>query len=148
MHFFRIKNQQGSVLIIVLLILALSTITGIVVAKMSINDLRSSSNLTHYKMAFYAAESGRNYVRQDPSLYGPANMDPDNPVSFESPAGILGPDQSFDGTVQYLGKSPPPRGSGYDPTIFRAYKYKLTCNGYGPLKAKVTIEAGFYRVGY
>jgi len=146
--YVRGNNPSGSVLIIALLILALSTITGIVVAKMTMNEIRASSNIANHKMAYYAAESARNYVAQRPDLYGPENMDPSAPLEYESPEGALGPDQSFDGSVQYLDEGEVPRGSGFEVGVFKAYKYKMICNGYGPSGAHSHIEAGFYRVGY
>ena len=141
-------NSMGSVLVVALLILALLTITGIVVAKMTMNEIRASSNIANHKMAFYAAESARNYVAQRPDLYGPDNMDPSSPVNFESPSGALGPPQSFDGYVQYIGVGRMPRGSGFEVGSFKAYKYKMRCNGYGPSGANSRVETGFYRVGY
>jgi len=142
------NSNKGSVLIIALLVLALSTITGIVVAKMTMNEIRASSNIAKQKMAFYAAESARNYVALRPDLYGNDNMDPSTPFEFESPADVPGPDQSFDGYVQYIGVSEVPRGSGFEIGTFKAYKYKMVCNGYGPSGAESRVEAGFYRIGY
>ncbi len=142
------NRHEGSILIIALLILALSTIIGMIVVKMSNIELRASANLTHSKMAFYAAESARSFVAQTPDLYGPHNLTPSNPKTFQSPVGALGPKQSFDGYVQYLGMSEVPRGSGFEVGTFKAYRYKMVCNGYGPSGAKSQIEAGFYRVGY
>ena len=146
--FSHTRENEGSVLIIALLVLALSTITGIVVAKMTMNEIRSSSNITYHKMAFYAAESARNYVAGRPDLYDSNNMDPTAPLQFQSPDGLLGQKQSFDGSVQYLGMSEVPRGSGFEIGSFKAYRYKMICNGYGPSEAKSHIEVGFYRVGY
>lgn len=146
--FAKKNNHKGSVLIIALLILALSTITGVVVAKMSMNEIRASSNIAKHKMAFYAAESARNFVAQRPDLYGADNMDGSTPVKFQSPDDALGSDRSFDGSVQYLGVSEVPRGSGFEVGTFKAYRYKMICNGYGPSGAQSHVEAGFYRVGY
>lgn len=142
------NNHKGSVLIIALLILALSTITGVVVAKMSMNEIRASSNIAKQKMAFYAAESARNFVAKRSDLYGPNNMDPSSPVHFESPSGSLSSHQTFDGYVQYIGVGRVPRGSGFEVGSFKVYKYKMRCNGYGPSGAESHVEAGFYRVGY
>ncbi len=141
-------SQTGSVLIVALFFLLLFTITGIVASRLSRTETITSNHEKNHRLAFYAAESARSYVRQNPSLYGPGNMDPHNPIPFHSPSGTLGANQSFDGTVQYLETSLPPRGSGFDVGTFRAYRYKMICNGYGPKNAKVTIEAGFYRIGY
>ena len=142
------NNKKGSVLIVALLILALSTVTGVVVARMSMNEIRASSNIAKHKMAFYAAESARNFVACRPDLYGPSNMDSSTPLEFQAPDNALGSDRSFDGSVQYLGVTEVPRGSGFEVGTFKAYRYKMICNGYGPSGAQSHVEAGFFRIGY
>ncbi len=141
-------GQKGSVLIIALFLLMLFTITGVIATRMSITALKSSGNEKAHRMAFYAAEAARAYVAQSPELWGPHNLTSTSPVTFSSPQGTLGPGQSFDGEVRFLEKTATPRGSGFETGTFRAYKYQMTCNGYGPRNAKAAVEAGFYRVGY
>ena len=144
-----IINEKGSVMVVAILILALLTIIGIAAMSTTNVELKISGNEKSYKMALYAAEAARGYVEKTPELYGPDNMTlvnfPDNDPSVVVE---LSPKQSFGGTVEYLGFSAPPRGSGTQVGTFKAYKYKMECKGYGPARAESQIEAGFYRMGF
>ena len=96
-------------------------------------------------MAFYGAEASRAYIINNPDLYGVDNIDtgssphlfPNNsnpyvPVTAGTVAPFnLGNNMSFNGSVQYLGGTTPPRGSGYDTSKFRAHRYSADCIGNG-----------------
>ncbi len=142
------RAERGSVLIIALFMLMLFTITGVIVTRMSITELKASGNEKSQRLAFYAAESARGYVARSPHLWGPDNLASFSPKVFSSPSGSFVENQGFDGEVKFLEKTVPPRGSGFEAGAFKAYKYKMSCNGYGPNNARASIEAGFYRVGY
>ncbi len=149
----RSKNEEGSVMVVTILILALLTIIGIAAMSTTNVELKISGNEKSYKMALYAAEAARGYVAKTPELYGPDNMMLGQGLNFpdENNSSIvvqLSSKQSFGGTVEYLGFSAPPRGSGTQVGAFKAHKYKMTCEGYGPAKAESQIEAGFYRLGF
>jgi len=92
-------------------------------------------------------------VPRHPELYGEDNVREDESLSFpnqdeSSEKQLLGPDQEFNGQVIYFSASTPPRGSGFEVGTFRAHKYQMTCNGYGPRNSESHIEAGFYRIGF
>ena len=147
------KNEGGSVMVVAILILALLTIIGIAAMSTTNVELKISGNEKSYKMALYSAEAARGYVAKTPELYGPDNMTlgqglnfPDENDSFAEVS--FRSTQSFGGTVEYLGFSAPPRGSGTQVGTFKAHKYKMTCEGYGPAKAESQVEAGFYRMGF
>jgi len=147
------KPQDGSVMVVAILILALLTIIGIAAMSTTNVELKISGNEKSYKMALYAAEAARGYVVKTPELYGPDNMTPVKEINFpveDDPSMVvqLSSKQSFNGYVEYLGYSAPPRGSGTQVGTFKAYKYKMECKGYGPAKAESQIEAGFYRMGF
>ncbi|OPX36372.1 MAG: hypothetical protein B1H12_07165 [Desulfobacteraceae bacterium 4484_190.2] len=147
------KNEDGSVMVVAILILALLTIIGIAAMSTTNVELKISSNEKSYKMALYAAEAARGYVVKTPELYGPDNMTLGQGLNFpdeNDPLVVvrLSSKQSFGGTVEYLGVSATPRGSGTQVGTFKAYKYKMECKGYGPARAESQIEAGFYRVGF
>ncbi len=149
----RRKNEDGSVMVVAILILALLTIIGIAAMSTTNVELKISGNEKSYKMALYAAEAARGYVVKTPELYGPDNMTLGQGLNFpdeNNPLVVvrLSSKQSFGGTVEYLGFSAPPRGSGTQVGTFKAYKYKMECKGYGPAKAESRIEAGFYRMGF
>jgi len=141
-------RENGSVLVVALVVLALLTIIGIAATQMSESELGMAANWRFQKQAFYAAESANGYVARSPELYDNENMSASTPKTFSSPAGLLVNRQSFDGTVEYLGASAVPRGSGFETGQFKAHRYKMQCNGHGPSGAKATIEIGFYRLGY
>ena len=143
-----LNNKDGSVLVVALVILALLTIIGIAASQMSESELGMAANWRFQKQAFYAAEAAGGYVARSPELYDNENMSPGSPKAFSSPEGLLGEKQSFEGTVEYLGASAVPRGSGFEIGQFKAHRYRMQCKGYGPSGAKATIEIGFYRLGY
>jgi hypothetical protein len=143
-----VNGENGSVMVIALVVLALLTIIGISATRISQLELGMSANWSLQKEAFYAADSAGNYVARSPELYGTDNITAGSPKAFKSASGLLGPRQSFDGTVQYLGASTPPRGSGFETTTFKAYRYKMQGNGYGPSGARAAVEVGFYRIGF
>ncbi|MFZ0448652.1 MAG: pilus assembly PilX N-terminal domain-containing protein [Desulfatiglandaceae bacterium] len=141
-------REQGSVMVIALVVLALLTIIGIAASQLSESELGMAANWRLQKEAFYAAESAGGYVTRSPNLYDNENMSGSAPKTFSSPGGVLGPGQSFDGTVQYLGASAAPRGSGFEVGAFKAHRYKMICNGHGPSGARRSLEIGFYRLGF
>jgi hypothetical protein len=146
-------NEQGSVLIASLLTLALLTLIGVAATTTTTSDMHVSGNEKSYKLAFYAAEAARGYVAASPALYGPNNIAIGGKIYFPnngdpSEAYALGSKQSFDGDVEYMGSSAPPRGSGFQVGKFKAHRYAMTISGHAILDAESEIEAGFYRIGF
>jgi hypothetical protein len=147
------RNEAGSVLVVSLLILVLLTIIGISAMNTSNVELKISGNEKVYKMALYAAESARAYVAKRSELYGSDFVTVGETLNFpddDDPSARvqLGPKQSFNGSVEYLGFSVPLRGSGTQVGGFKMHTYKMTCKGYGPSNAESQVEAGFYRMGF
>lgn len=147
------RKEEGSVMIVALLILILLTLMGISATTTTNIEMQVAGNGKFHKMAFYAAEAGRAYVAASPELYGADNITVEGYIDFpndEDPSVkyALGSRQSFNGDVEYLSSSAPPRGSGYGVGKFKAHRYKMTCYGYGPSNAETQIEGGFYRIGY
>jgi hypothetical protein len=60
----------------------------------------------------------------------------------------MGPLESFNGDVEYLGSAIPPRGSGFEVGKFVSHRYQMNSTGLGPRSSKSEIEAGFYRIGF
>lgn len=154
------RSESGSATILALMVVVLLTLMGITGIKSSSVELKSATNDHLHKLAFFSAESARTYIMMNPDLYGVQNIDEDTPHLFPNntdpyvpiTAGPvapfnLGSDQSFSGTVQYIGEATSPRGSGNDTSHFRAHQYAMTCTGNGPRDTEVQIEAGFYRLG-
>jgi hypothetical protein len=160
--FTHLKNDNGSVLIVSLLLLVLLTIIGAAATRTAQIELRLSGNEKHYNMAFYAAEAAIGYVASRPELYGPLNMtegegahyfpndsDPYSPnLADDSERFFLNREQAFRGQVEFFGASSPPRGSGTEEGLFKAYRYKMTGIGEGPAGAESRVEVGFYRLGF
>ncbi len=148
-----INNENGFVLVIALIMLAIVTVIGIAATRTSETELQISGNEKLHKLSFYAAEAARGYVADDTSLYGGDNITEGVGIYFPnnadpSAAYDLDPTQSFKGDVGYTGSSAPPRGSGYEAGKFKAHRYQMTCDGYGPSNSQSQIEAGFYRIGF
>ena len=149
-----VDNERGVVLIAAILILVILTLLGMTGITTSTTETGIAVNEEIYKMTFYAAEGGRTYVvandgtdlwgRNNTTVGGKVNF-PLDPPPTEYP---MNADMSFEGEVEYLGAFPLPRGSGYMHPGFRAHRYEMTSNGHGPRNAQVSVEAGFYRVGF
>ncbi|MGD8523333.1 MAG: pilus assembly PilX N-terminal domain-containing protein [Desulfobacterales bacterium] len=149
------NNQKGFAIVVVLSVLALITLVGIMATRTTSTELQIATSDEIYKISFYAAEAARAYVLNNNDLYGAANINPGTPVGFpdESDDAITqelreGSLQYFNGNVEYLNSSTPPRGSGFQVGKFKAHIYQMTCTGYGPRDSDTTIEAGFYRIGF
>lgn len=156
-----LNNENGSALLISVLILGLLTLLGIFATNTTNIELQIAGNDKLHKLGFYAAEAARAYVAGKPALYGPENItstdphyfpnnsDPYAQITSEPSVGYpLSSVQSFTGSVEYKNASEPPRGSGYEVGKFKAHRYEMTCNGYGPSNAESRIAAGFYRIGF
>jgi hypothetical protein len=148
-------NQNGIAIIIVVSVLALITLVGIMAARTTTTELQIATSDHIYKTSFYAAEAARAYVCINAVLYSSANIDSDVPVAFpdEDDAAAVqylsdGSSQSFNGSVEYLDGTVPPRGSGFEVGKFKAHRYTMTCTGYGPRSSATQVEAGFYRIGF
>ena len=148
-----LNNENGFMIVIALLMLAIVTIIGIAATKTSETELRFAGREKRRKLSFYAAEAARGYVAENPSLYGADNITANESLYFpnkddSSERYALDSTQSFKGEVEYISSSTPPRGSGYGAGRFRAHNYMITCDGYGPSNSQCQIEAGFYRIGF
>ena len=148
-----LKNQRGSMIAVVIMMLALLTVFGTLSITTSNTELETASSEQIYKMAFFAAETGLTYVEQNPDLYHEQNITVNNSLSFpdttdDTVKHNLGSLQSFNGTVGYLGSSSVPRGSGYEAGTYTAHNYRIITDGFGPRNSQIQIEAGFYRIGF
>ena len=147
------RDERGFAIIVALIMLAIITVIGIAATRTSETETRIAANERLYNTAFYAAEAGTAFVAESPSFYGSNNITVGGALSFPNNADptethALSSAQSFNGEVEYLGSSAPPRGSGYDAEKFKAHRYQMTCSGYGPSNSISQIEIGFYRIGF
>ena len=149
----RQKNEAGFVTGMMLFMLAIFTVLGVSSIVISITEMSLASNDEFFKIAFYGAEAARGYVPHNTDLYGSDNVVPSAALSFPDTTDAtvkqsIGSEQEFNGEVMFNGSSLPPRGSGFEVGTFRAHRYQMTCNGYGPRNSESRIEAGFYRIGF
>lgn len=147
------KNEAGFVTGMMLFMLAIFTVVGVSAIVISITEMSLASNDQFFKIAFYGAEAARGYVPSSTDLYGIDNVVENSAISFPDTTDAtvrqsIGADQEFNGDVMFNGSSGPPRGSGFEAGTFRAHRYQMTCNGYGPRDSESRIEAGFYRIGF
>ena len=157
-----IRNEDGSAIILALMILVLLTVIGIAGSNSTRTEMKIASNDKFHKITFYAAEAARAYVRAKVDLYGPDNItvgsfhwfpnnsDPYAQIDSETDVTdyTLNTFQSFTGSIAYTGFSDPPLGSGYQAGKFRSHRYTMACTGYGPRNSSREIQAGFYRIGF
>jgi hypothetical protein len=155
-----LKNDGGSVIVPALIVLMLVSILGVMSIRTSSTDMNISTNQQVFERAFYAAEAAKAFVRNNPVLYGATNLAAGTPVNFTSQTNpstnqpitspVLGAQESFDGTVEYLGSSHPPRGTGFSAGQYRAQNYKMICRGHfsGINVTTAQIESGFFRIGF
>lgn len=147
------KNEAGFVTGMMLFMLAIFTVLGVSAIVISITEMSLASNDQFFKIAFYGAEAARGYVPRNTDLYGVDNVVKDASLSFPDTTDAdirqsIGMEQEFNGDVMFNGSSGPPRGSGFEVGTFKAHRYQMTCNGYGPRDTQSRIEAGFYRIGF
>ena len=127
-----VDNERGSVLNVAMLVLMLMALIGVAVSRSTTTDVKISGNYKVDNMAFYAAEATRAFLVTHPELYDSENITPnvdpgdDNGVTIATTA--IGDKESYDGYVEYMTASTPPRGAGVDAAVFRAHNYKLTSN--------------------
>ena len=149
----RFKNEAGIVTGMMLFMLAIFTVLGVSAIVIPINEMQLASNDQFYKIAFYGAEAARGYVPRNTDLYGADNTTVSQTITFpdstdDTVRQPIGSSQEFNGEVMFNGSGLPPRGSGFEVGTFRAHRYQMTCNGYGPRNSETQTEAGFYRIGF
>jgi hypothetical protein len=149
----RIKNEEGYMIVVVLMILSILTVIATAGTNNSITEQRSATNEQIHELSFYAADTGRAYVIEHVDLYHDENIDIGGAIAFpdnDNPSVSFSMDslESFNGEVEYLGAGMTPRGSGFEVGKFHSHRYKIITTGSGPRNSKSKIETGFYRVGF
>jgi len=147
-----LKNEDGSVLVIALIMMGLLILLGVSASTTTEIEIQIAGNERSHGIAFYAAEAAGAYVAGSPDLYGPDNITVGGYIDFpndgDASARYALGSASFNGDVEYVGSSAPPRGSGYAVGKFKSHNYRMTCNGYGSPNSESQIQAGFYRIGF
>jgi hypothetical protein len=82
----RLTNDHGSVIVIALMLLAISSIIGVISSNITRTDLTLTNSYIQQKQAFYAAESGLNHAA---AIMGEITADPDDPEWSTTVAGAM-----------------------------------------------------------
>ena len=161
-----IANNDGFSTIFALLVLSIITVVSVAGISNSNTEIKMAANNQLDKMTLYSADAAVSYVELHPGLYGVNNIAPGNIHFFPNNTAVDDPTityaqltaepsipyvfnnlQNFTGSIAYTGFSAPPRGSGFEVSAFRAHKYRIISNGYGPKNTMRQIENGIYRIG-
>ena len=162
-----IANNNGFTTVFALLVLSIITVVSVAGISNSNTEIKMAANNQLDKMILYAADTADSYVELHPKLYGVDNITPGNLHFFPNNTAVSDPTttyaqltaepsvpytlnnlQNFTGSIEYTGFSGPPRGSGFEASAFRAHKYRIISNGYGPKNTIRQIENGVYRIGF
>lgn len=146
----RMKNQNGSITVIALVILMLLTITGISVSRITTLDIVIAANERIHKSRFYVVDGalGRESQELGNGRYPVKDPGKSATLATEDDGWLLPPPvpHAVDGVayefyVDYVGYYLPPKG--YSATAFRSYYYDI---GAG-LSGSVSVSARYDRVG-
>jgi Tfp pilus assembly protein PilX len=149
----KVNNEDGYMIVVVLMILSILTVIATAGTNNAITEQRSATNEQIHELSFYAADTGKAYVIEHVDLYHDKNITVGGSITFpdKDNASIpfsMGPLESFNGDVAYIGSGATPRGAGFEVGKFSSHRYRITATGYGPRNSKSKIETGFYRVGF
>lgn len=101
------KNEEGAVLVIALMLLAVVTILGVAALNTTTTEIRISGNEKVYKQAFYSAEAGIAYAIQSGVNIFPPAEGKNAWTKIATPADLTG---AAPGTVlEYWDNGSPPR---------------------------------------
>lgn len=165
---YPIRDEEGTIMVLALLILAMLTLIGISGTNISRTELVIAENYQLNKISFMAADSAMPYVAENKHLYDSSNIDRGQPKDFPNNDGydndndgavdedgerFLVTDgeltyQAFNGEVEYMNAGQLPRNWGYEVGTFRAHSYRIVSQGYGPKGSERRLEEGFFRVGF
>jgi Tfp pilus assembly protein PilX len=148
-----VNNEDGYMIVAVLMILSILTVIATAGTNNSITEQRSATNEQIHELSFYAADTGRAYVIEHVELYHDDNITLGGSIAFPDKDNSavtfsMGPLESFNGEVEYIGSGATPRGSGFEVGKFSSHRYRITTTGHGPRNTKSEIETGFYRIGF
>lgn len=131
-------NQDGAILVIVLLILVASTLIGVTVMRSANIELRIAGNERQYKQELFDAEASINAV-ENTSLIWLQHADPGAEVSY--PADLDGLRVGRDEMqITFVDEGNPPQGTGYSVTLLRSNYYTINTRTSGH-----DIEVGVWK---
>jgi hypothetical protein len=139
MHGIRSRwiDEQGSVLVLALFIMALLLATGLIMLRMSGSETDIAYNTVWSEGSFYAAEAA---LSVGIDQLGPTLVDP-----VAMPPTPLGTQYSQQPNIQFLGTTAQPgyslsSGTGYNPSGYVFFTYTVAGTGTGPRNAQRQLE--------
>ena len=150
-------NEQGMVLIIVLVMLLLFSILGATVLSNSTSELRVAGNYRSQQQAFFSADGALEQGQISNIIYSsiPNSGDTWRGTITYTPAGVVtitqngvaaaGAVNTAQVVAENIGSGPTPRGSGFDET-FQANLYDLEVTGFGPNNTEIGISSSIARI--
>jgi len=142
------KAQDGSVMIIALMLMVVLMIIGVSISRTSRTDIRIAANEKQHKQNFYITEGGLHREAQEIGrgnypvidIYTLQTLATHNSAGLPAPTPhvVLGDGYNFG--VDYIGFFLPPKG--YSATDFSRYDYNIDSQ-----RASVGILARYYKIG-
>ena len=142
------QREEGSVMVIALMLLVILTLIGIMATRTSTTDIQIAGNQIPYKQNFFigegglnreAAEVGRgNYPVLQINTTGQLADQDSGSLPPPTPHVVAGTAYSF--TVDYLGYFLPP--PGYSVIHFSRYDYDIDVTG-----GRINVASRYYKIG-
>jgi PilX N-terminal len=147
-------KEEGSVVVIALMILVVLTLLGIMATRTATTDIRIAASEISYKTNFYIAEAA---VNREALEIGRGNYPVVNINAISPPAPSLAEDTdtnlpgdahtfgnvSYEFSVDYKGYFLPP--TGYSVIHFSRYDYRVDANT--PAPDTVRVASRYYKIG-
>jgi Tfp pilus assembly protein PilX len=128
----QIKNEDGAVLVLVLLVLIATIIIGTTLMKSSATETKIAGNERVYQQDFYTCEAAGELTKaRFDSIVSTLNLEQNIPVNISSSINGTGPVTNSTVTLTLINKGNPPDSSGMGVASSYAnfYEIKTTVNG-------------------
>ncbi len=144
----RLHEQDGSVMIVSLMLMVVLMIIGISINRTSSTELMISANQLSLKQGFYLAEGGLHREAQEVGRgnYPVTDIHTLQTLATESTMGLPTPTphqvlgNSYNFSVDYIGFFLPPKG--YSSTDFSRYDYDIDSH-----RVVAGVKARYYKIG-
>lgn len=159
MRYILVKNKKesGAILITALVMLVILTLLGLSTISTSTLEEKMAANSQEINRAFQTAETGLEIAMTDDTAFTTTNLVDDNGTvddytddiySYEATNNSLssyGASTTY--RAEYRQKTSPPRGSGWDASIYAFYYFDLSGTGSTPSGAASEVHGGAYQIG-
>ena len=134
------KNEDGMVLVMVLLVLMATIVVGVMLARTSFLETKIAGNESRYRKNLYLAESASDWAMLNNSAaFANIGITINGLYSYGA-ASLPGDINDATITVRLTSISKPPLASGTDPSRFKARYYKISASRQGQ-----TVLVGAYK---